>query len=654
MSIKAKLNIILIIMGSVLGIFLIVKIIDFNEKISNIEKNKVLNEFSIRLSKLIHETQKERGASAGFLGSNGKKFRDILRKQRVLTNQRIEELYSFLNNHTFSNPEIVEKIKRLKYFLSKLNEVRNRVDTFRISVKDEVRFYTAMNKIILDIVSISAKESDNPALIKNLIAYTNFLKSKERAGIERAVLSVVFSKNYYPKGMYAKFIKLVSEQNAYIDAFLSVADTKLVNYYKSLMSSDVVNRVKKMENIAMTKQRNFGVDSVYWFKTITKKINLLKKVDDKIADYNKFLLEKEYNTIKSQFMLVLFIVILISAIVFIVVYFISKDIRETINHSVEKINYIAKELDLSVDINVKSRDEISTLLTSLNLLISEFKEVLSSAQNNLYQTEKDSNSLSSVVLTLEDTINRSEKDAKLTEDFIKDISIRLDNIEEATINVAEDLGKTEDVLNKFSAELNRVVSEIEKESENQIYLVDKVNELTSQAENVREIVKIISEIADQTNLLALNAAIEAARAGEHGRGFAVVAEEVRKLAERTQKSLEEINANISMITESVNNISKDTIDTSENIKSIANSAKELIDLSEDTKENLSLTKKSGDKVMQQTIYISTKTKEFAEVVQNILKVAKENVEIEKVIKSVTNNLKDSVNKLKDAIGKFKF
>ena len=121
-----------------------------------------------------------------------------------------------------------------------------------------------------------------------------------------------------------------------------------------------------------------------------------------------------------------------------------------------------------------------------------------------------------------------------------------------------------------TSSLEQSTNAIEEISTSMQDVNDKATEVARQADDIKNIVGVIKDIADQTNLLALNAAIEAARAGEHGRGFAVVADEVRKLAERTGKSLNEIEVNVNVLVQGINDMSESITQVSVNVANHTN------------------------------------------------------------------------------------
>jgi methyl-accepting chemotaxis protein len=622
-----------------------------------IKRAQSLNVLSQKLSLFIHETQKERGASAGYLGSKGTKFSDIVPKQRVLTDTRYKELESYLESIDLNNfsHELHSEISALTSDFNKIPSIRQQVDTLNISIKDEVKYYTNMNKKILNIVALTAKLADTPELVKALDTYTNFLKSKERAGIERAVLSGTFAADKFGDGMFAKWITLVAEQNAFLDSSMAMATDELKDFYKQTMNARSVQEVNAMRQIAQSKanEGHFGVDSVVWFKTITQKINLLKKVDDEISKLNTKLLDKIKEDSINKATITIVSYVFFTIFILVVILMISRGVNKSVNSSLSKIGCVSSSLDLTCNIVVDGKDEISQISRALHVMIVAFKETVYHAKDVAAASTHESKKLNNVVDQLTQTSKKSEEKITQINTLVEEVGEKLDNVEESTITVTEDLERTYDVLDGFVNKLNDVVISIDQGSEQQLELVQKVASLTEQAKNIKDVLSIISDIADQTNLLALNAAIEAARAGEHGRGFAVVADEVRKLAERTQKSLSEISANVNLITQNVVEIAEETDTTSQNMHNIAQSAQELISASEKTKENLTSTREKSTEVMHQSTYIATKTKLLIGNMDEIIELSNENTKLRANVEEAAQILSSDSKKLEEELDRFK-
>lgn len=500
-----------------------------------------LSELAVTNSNFVHELQKERGMSAGFIASAGKAFAGKIPSQRQLTDTQLKYFQSFIENHNL--PAVfAPKLRDLNTQLSKLASIRSQVDNLSISVADEVAYYTALNRELLAIVDETAKTGANQEIAIKAAAFSAFLQMKERAGIERAVLSSTFGQAGFKPKVYAKFITLVSEQNSYLERFIALATPNLVDAINRIQNSNEVKDVESLRQIAFDQdnQKIQQQNPEDWFAKSSARIDSLRDFEQQVSADLLNITHERLASANQQMFFVLATLSLVLIIVLLLSLSVIRYLHTSVHHLYSTVTQARKHYDLSVRLNHNSQDEFGELASAFNEMMSDFENVILQVRASASKLQQAVEQMDVCTHAMEQDVMAGHSEAEQVASAMTEMSATVAEIASNAVQASEASNSANQEAKTGNLEVGRTSKAIKALADDINGASQAINELDREIHGIVVVLDVINNIAEQTNLLALNAAIEAARAGEMGRGFAVVADEVRSLAQRSQTSTSDI------------------------------------------------------------------------------------------------------------------
>lgn len=242
----------------------------------------VLFDLARRISRLVHETQKERGETAVLLGSDGQRFACELGEQRAETDRWIADLDAF-SAAAGLPPSIGGRVNALRDLPGMVAAVRADADGGAASPHAIIEAYTELNAKLLEIIDVIA--ADAPERLRVLsVAFTSLMWAKENTGRERAQLAVAFGRDHFAPGQIFAVGALFGAQESFLRLFTTAAPRDIVSELNQRMAEPQFGEVRRLEAIAFSRvDGGFGVDPTHWYEAMTRKVDLIGEIGVELA-----------------------------------------------------------------------------------------------------------------------------------------------------------------------------------------------------------------------------------------------------------------------------------------------------------------------------------------------------------------------------------
>ncbi|QDF95523.1 chemotaxis protein [Azoarcus sp. DD4] len=337
------------------------------QAMGTLARSAQLGELSVQVNGVVHELQKERGLSAGFIGSRGERFRNELDSQRRASDSAREALDGWLANAGAElPPAIADALGSAQGQLRELQDKRAQVSALKLAGPASFSYYTGTIESLLAVVERAAAAADEADIVRGMTAYLMFVSAKEQAGRERASINGLFAANQPADvALHRRIITILTAQDTYLASFRPMARAEWTASLDGVLDSETGREAARLRKVALDRmlEGQFEVDPARWFATITTKIDQMKALEDRIAGD----LTLYANTLKQgsqwRFALSALLTLLVAVVAVLFGWQVTHVLRSLHSTAVAARRIAAGSLDQAID--VSDRNELGEIETAL-------------------------------------------------------------------------------------------------------------------------------------------------------------------------------------------------------------------------------------------------------------------------------------------------